>query len=235
MTVRTAPSARGVGVVLPGFLDGRHDPATDALARRLHGAGFTAVSFDPRGTWSSPGHPGDVAPTVQLDDLSRLLDRCPAERIVLAGHCYGALLAALAAAGDPRVTDIVALMPTRCFIWPEAYDAQRDTWRGPGERIFLRERDGELRKFRVPHSVVDDALGHDLPAALAGLGQRILFVAGEHDELIGIGPVRRLHDECGSPDKELAVLPVQHDYRDRPEQIEIVNRCVLDWVERWRS
>jgi len=66
----------------------------------------------------------------------------------------------------------------------------------------------------------------------ARLRQRILFVAGEYDGLIGVAPVARLHDECGSSDKTLDVLPVQHDYRDVPHQIEIVNRRIVDWLRR---
>lgn len=221
-----AAEPRGVGVLLPGFLDSRHDPALRKLGSTLCAAGFTTIGIDPRGTWSSPGRLADLAPSVQIGDISRLLDREPGERVVLVGHCYGALLAGLAAAADPRVTDVVALMPTRCFIWPEDYDPARDTWRADGVRRFQRED----REFRVPYAVVEDAIGHDLPAALAGLSRPILFVAGERDEVIGVEPVRRLHDECGSPAKQLAVLPVQHDYRDIPAEIELVATTVLEWL-----
>jgi pimeloyl-ACP methyl ester carboxylesterase len=226
MTVHAAPVPLGAAVLLPGFLDGRHDPALTGLSQALQAAGITAVTFDPRGTWSSPGDPADVAPTRQLADLGRLLDRHAAERTILIGHCYGALLAALAAAADPRVTDVVALMPTRCFIWPEDYDPAKDTWRDDGERLFVRTG----QRITVPYSAVRDALGYDLPATLAGLRQRILFVAGERDELIGVEPVRRLHAECGSPGKRLAVLPVQHDFRELPAEIELVSRTILDWL-----
>lgn len=230
--MRRSRAPRGVGIVLPGFLDSKDNPAIAAMAAALHEARFTAIAFDPRGTWASPGEPADVAPTTQLADIVMLLDAHQADRVVLVGHCYGAQVAALAAAADPRVTDVVALMPTRCFIWPEDYDLARDSWRRDRYRTFLRERDGKLLTFRIPHTVVDDALTHDLPTALRGLRQRILFVAGVHDELIGVDPVWRLYDGCGSPKKELAVLAVRHDYRDHPDQIKTVNRTVLEWLDR---
>lgn len=217
-------------MLLPGFLDGRHDPAQRALGSALCTAGITTIGIDPRGTWSSPGTPADLAPTAQLGDIARLLDHEPGDRVILVGHCYGALLAGLAAAADPRITDVVALMPTRCFIWPEDYDPARDTWRAAGARTFQREQAGEHRTFRVPYSVVTDGIGHDLPGALAGLRQRILFVAGERDEVVGVEPVRRLHAECGSPAKHLAVLPVQHDYREIPAEIELIAATVLEWL-----
>ncbi|MDN5852256.1 MAG: hypothetical protein L0K86_05285 [Actinomycetia bacterium] len=103
-------------------------------------------------------------------------------------------MACLAAVQDPRVTDVVALMPSRCFVWPDPYDPNRDTWRGAGEHVFTRDD----RRYRIPYSVVEDALRYDLPTALTHLRQRILFVAGEQDKLIGVEPVRELHAACGS-------------------------------------
>lgn len=219
-------------LLLPGFLDTAADSALQALACRLVDEGMSVVAADPRGTWSSSSPPADLAPTVQLANLAAQIDTHPAGRVVLAGHCYGAYLAMLAAARDDRVTDVVAVMPARCFIWPDDYAAARDTWRVAGSKIFLRAANGEQRTFAVPYSVVEDAVSHDLPAALADLRQRILFVAGEYDELIGVAPVAQLYAECGSADKTLAVLPVQHDYREIPNQIELVNRCVVDWLHR---
>lgn len=226
ITVRESPDARGLAVLLPGFLDSRHDPALVALGRELRAARFTAVGLDPRGTWSSPGSPADLGPSTQLADVAGILDEFPADRVALVGHCYGAQLACLAAARDPRITDVVAIMPSRCFIWPDDYDPALDTWRVAGERTFVRTD----RTFQVPHSVVLDALDHDLPTALADLRQRILFVAGERDELIGVEPVRWLYDECGSADKQLAVLPVQHDFRDLPAEIAAVAAAVVRWL-----
>jgi pimeloyl-ACP methyl ester carboxylesterase len=217
-------------LVLPGFLDPAGGTALHALAECLVTAGMTVVADDPRGTWSSPGTPADLAPTVQLADITAQIDARPAGRVVLVGHCYGAYLAMLAAARDDRVTDVVAIMPTRCFIWPDDYTPARDTWRAAGNKLFLRTAGGERRTFAVPYSVVEDAVTHDLPTAVRQLRQRILFVAGEHDRVIGVEPVRKLHEECGSLDNTLAVLPLWHDYRDEPEQIEIVNRRIMSWL-----
>lgn len=224
--MRTAATENTVGIISPGFLDGQDDAAVDALACDLQRDGVTAVTYDPRGRMN----PSELGPTTQLADLSALLDRHAVARTVLIGHCYGGLLAMLTAAVDPRVTDVVALMPSRCFIWPQDYDHRRDTWQRHGEHRFHRHG----RDVAVPYSVVEDALRHDLPAAVTRLRQRILFVAGERDELIGVDPVRNLFDACGSSDKELAVLPVQHDYRDRPAEIARVGRTVLAWLRRGR-
>lgn len=228
------PAPRATAVVLPGFLDSIDHDATRSLAEALATSGITAVRMNPRGSWEPGARPSDHSVTRHLADLRDLVGQLrdgPAERTVLVGHCYGGYLAALAATRDLRVTDVVALMPTRSLIWFEDYDSRRDDWDRDGEHSFLRaDPDGELREFRVPHSVVEDSRRHDLPAALRELRQRILFVAGRQDEVVMVEAVCRLHAECGSGRKDLTVLPVQHDYRDRPDEIAMVNQVVIDWL-----
>lgn len=235
ITVEHAPGPRGLAIVLPGFLDSAHYPATAALGDTMLAAGFTSIRFDLRGSWGNGGTPHEYRTSGHVQDLHCIIDHAgeaAAARVVIVGYCYGAFLAALAADADARVTDVVALVPTRCFIWPEDYDADRDTWRLDREREFLRADPvtGVNTAVRVPHTAVEDARRHDLPAALGRLRSRILFVAGAWDSVISPTDVLRLHDGCGSPDKELVVLPIEHDYRHNPAQIDLVDRTIFDWL-----
>lgn len=232
---KPAHDSTTLAVLVPGFLDSGSGPGASSLAAALRRSGRTALSFDPRGTWRSPGQPAQIAPSVQLRDVVSVIGMVPPhERVVLIGHSLGAYLACLAAADDQRVTDVVAIMPPRCFVWPRDYDEERDTWRRAGERRFVVATPGSTIRwqFRVPHSVVADAVTHDLPATLAELRRpRILFVAGEHDQVIPVDAVLRLYEQCGSEDKSKVVLPVEHDYRDHPEQLRMVNQAVVDWLD----
>lgn len=223
-------------IIVPGFLDGPANPAHRALADALAAAGLRTAVFEPRGRPNVPGEPFTHDATAHLADLAALLDDHAAHgrRVVLVGHCYGAWLAGLLAARDDRVSEVVALMPTRCFVWAEDHRPDRDRWAQRGELLLSYPEPGgaTLSAVRLPHSLVIDALRYDLPADLAALPQPILFVAGTEDEVVGVGSVERLHAECGSPDKQLHVLDVRHDYREDPAQIEQVNRCVLAWLEQ---
>lgn len=241
-TVLRAPAGTGIAFVVPGFLDGRANPAHGALCSALRDAGLTAVTFDPRGTGASPGTPADSAPSTRLADLRSLLDRytdASTTRVVLIGHSYGAWLCGLLAAIDPRVTDIVAIMPTRHFIWADAHDPARDDrWRRHGERIFSTPDPGSdhLRAVRVPHTVVTDAGGYDLPAGLADLRTPILFVSGENDTVVRPTVVVDLHSACGSRVKVHERLAgVGHDYRDDEHQRAAVQDVVLRWLARDRE
>lgn len=231
-----SPGADVLALVVPGFLDNGCGPVAATMAKAIQAQGHTAVTFDPRGTWRSRGDLGSVCPDAQAADVLRVLDsRRRYGRVVLVGHSLGALVACLAAVRDERITDVVAIMPPRCFVWPFDYDESRDRW-GSKRRIAVSH--GRVSwAFRVPHSVVTRAAGHDLPAALAQMDERvrILFIAGADDQVIPADAVRRLHSECRTPKKEIRVLPIGHDYRDRPDHRKLVNDTVLKWLAEGSS
>ncbi|MGH3789038.1 MAG: alpha/beta fold hydrolase [Pseudonocardiaceae bacterium] len=236
VAVHHAPSSRGIAVLIPGFLDSKDYASSVALARKLTTIGITAVRFDPRGTWQSGDCPADCTTTQQIHDVTAILDsvsRIGHDRRILIGYCYGAYVAALSAAFDERVTEVVAIMPTHSFIWAEDYNEEKDTWRFDGERCYVRDLPASAGSatVHVPYSVVEDAKGHLIADVWEKLHQPILFVAGEGDSLSTPDGVRVLHAKCGSQRKNLAVLPgVSHDYRYDARQIERVDRAVLEWL-----
>lgn len=234
---RADTGRQDIAVLLPGFLDSKDYVSYVELAAALPSIGISALRFDLLGSWSNPGTPDEYSVSYHLAEISSLLDRyLPADvgRCVLIGYCYGAHLAALQAATDRRITDVVALMPTRSFIWAEEYDEHRDSWRAAGERSFVRPTPYSpvQREFLVPYPVVADARDYDVTAALRDIRQRILFLAGGDDGVVPSATVRQLHDLCGSPHRGMQVLAgVGHDYRDHPEQIDQVNDTILRWLE----
>jgi alpha-beta hydrolase superfamily lysophospholipase len=224
----------GSAVIVPGFLDGRRSPAHHRMAAALADIGMSAVTFDPRGTAIRPDDIIDAGPTAHLGDIRSLVTAQPDDGPkVLVGHCYGAWLACLYAATDPSVTHLVAIMPTRFFLWPRDYDPQRDQW--PADRSFTAPVPGSgvLRSARVSRAVLDDARAHDLPAALEALATRklpMLFLAGEADSVIPTTGVRELATAAG-PTAVFVELPgVQHDYRDRWSQRTSVQDTVVRWL-----
>jgi pimeloyl-ACP methyl ester carboxylesterase len=85
------------------------------LAVALTEAGFATYRYDKRGVGESPGDWRAVGFTDNVDDLARALDvvrarpEVDAERVLLAGHSEGALLAAAVAGRDAAVAGVVLL------------------------------------------------------------------------------------------------------------------------------
>jgi pimeloyl-ACP methyl ester carboxylesterase len=232
-----------LAVVLPGFLDTVRYTSTTMLVEALRTRATTVVPLELHGAWDSEAPIAEeYRVSRHLADLRWILDlhRCPCRRrTIVVGFCYGAQLAALAAARDTRITDVVALMPMRKFIWADDYDVNKDTWRRKRLRSFPRDPPladlAPMRTFSVPYSVVQDALPYDSVAAFRALRrQRVLFVSGTDDPYTPFAVVERLRKECDNPSALHVSLPgVQHDYRGDRSQVERVNATVVDWL--WPS
>lgn len=222
----------GLAVILPGFLDSTGYESSTALAGKLVDSGFSVVRLDLRGSWRNSGSLDEYRTSVHVEDLLRLVERAAHPRVVVAGYCYGASVAAVAASTDARITDVVALMPTRHFVWADDDEVEPGNWRDAVDHDYVRlDPDTHARTtMRVPHTAVEDAQQHDLGDALSRLTSRILFVAGQRDGVAVPERVRHLRDSCASPDKELVVLPVEHDYRENKSEINKVNEAVVEWL-----
>ncbi len=184
ITVSEVGHPRARVLLLPPERPDRGDvTAMEALGHALRDVGLSATGVDGPTESAEPApHCGLISRIARIRSL--LADINPSERTVLVGYCYGALVAGLAAARDPRITDVVALTPPQCFAFRE-------------------------------------------------LRQRILFVAGDRDTVSPAPGVQELFEECGSTDKELKLLPgVEHDYRHHSDQLDLVIRTVLEWIDK---
>ncbi|WP_372410947.1 alpha/beta fold hydrolase [Streptomyces luteireticuli] len=100
-------------LVMPGvWVGGRHLYAAEA--RRYARAGYLVVAYSPRGFGSSSGEVGLAGPA-DVADVSAVIDwavrhrAADPRRVGLLGHSYGAGIALLGAAADPRVSAVVAV------------------------------------------------------------------------------------------------------------------------------
>lgn len=100
-------------LVMPGvWVGGRHLSAQEA--RRYARAGYLVVAYSPRGFGSSGGEVGMAGPE-DVADVSAVIDWAVRNRsadprhVGLLGHSYGAGIALLGAAADPRVSAVVAM------------------------------------------------------------------------------------------------------------------------------
>jgi alpha/beta superfamily hydrolase len=93
-----------------------HSPVANEVAYAAARAGFASLRFDYRGVGASEGEvSGD--PELAVGDLRAALDHLVestnAPRVALAGYSFGAWVALLAAARDPRVDRLLLVAPPR--------------------------------------------------------------------------------------------------------------------------
>ncbi len=162
------------------------------FARACRGAGLTAVAFDARGHGESEGALGRGA----LEDVRRIASLLPAGPVGLRGSSMGGFLA-LAAAPLVQPHAVVALCPAS------------------GDGLARGLRAGRFA-FRADRPGLEALLaGADAEGAAAALGERLLLLHAEGDEVVPVERSRALHRLA--PGSRLVTVPgghhrtVQHD------------------------
>lgn len=182
--------AAGGVVVLHGAGSCKENHLDYARACREHG--LAAVVFDQRGHGASEGRL-DERVVSDVATVAGLLDGLP---VALRGSSMGGWLA-LAAARVVGAAAVVAICPAS------------------SEGLARGLREGRLG-FAADAAAAQRAVAaQDLPAAAAALGERLLLLHAEGDEVVPVEHSRALH--AAAPGSRLVVVPgghhrsVQHD------------------------
>ena len=221
-------------ILCPGNLDSKDYPHLIDLAEKLTERGYTAVRFDPTGTWDSGGDVSQYTVTQYLDDIRCVLEHMLAEHtytdILLGGHSRGGQLSIFYAARDPRISTVLGIMPASL----PADGKARENWEKSGIRISKRDlpfgKDGE-KEFKLPFSHV---LDRDKYNAITDAGKtkaRMILVAGETDDAIPPSQVQNIFNHANEPKKFLVIKGIGHDYRHSLTEIDTVNKEILKALE----
>ena len=191
--------ARGSIVYLHGIADHR-DSAAGVIAR-FRPAGFRVVAYDSRAHGESGGDACTYG-AYEKDDLHRVIDRLPAGPVVLVGTSLGAAVALQEAAGDPRVSTVVAAETFSDLRTVASERAPLFFTRAAIERSFdMAESQAHFRvddvspvraatRIAIPVLLIHGAADTDTPpahservrAALKGPSQLILVPGAHHNE-----------------------------------------------------
>lgn len=186
---RGEPGAGGV-VILHGAGSSKESHLDFARACQAHG--LSALAFDQRGH----GATGGRLDTRMVDDVARIASLLGDEAIGLRGSSMGGWLA-LAAAESVDARAVVAICPA------------------PGEGMVRSVRSGRFELDADVEGVVEAIEAHDADAAAARLGERLLLLHAEGDEVVPVERSQALH--AAAPGSRLVAVPgghhrsVQHD------------------------
>ena len=221
-------------ILCPGFLDTKDYNHLRMLADELTKHGYTAVRFDPTGTWESEGDDAEYLTSQYLRDIKSVLEfmllRGDFSHILLGGHSRGGMVSFLYAAQDPRISVVVGIMPS----FGPAVGKPREDWEVAG--VITVKRDlpfdtMQTREFSLPFAHVLDRDQFDAFADVDKSSARKIFLAGEKDLSIPPERVQRLFDHASEPKTFILAEGIDHEYRHRPDDIRKVNALILGVLE----
>jgi pimeloyl-ACP methyl ester carboxylesterase len=231
--------ANKLAILCPGFLDTKDYNHLAELSTVLSGAGYATVRFDPTGTWESEGDISEYLTSQYLRDIQSVLEYMLTKgsytRVLLGGHSRGGQVSILYAARDPRISSVLAIMPSSGRGWS---GAQLQEWESAGFAVSTRDIPGDTgrREFRVPFTHALDRDQFETLEDVKKVHAPIIFVAGEKDEIVLPEDVKALFDAANEPKKFVFIKDIGHDYRHNMGEVATVNaeimRAVVELVSR---
>lgn len=229
------PNSEKFALVLPGKLDTKDYAHMTSHVDYLSNMGYFALSFDPPGTWESPGDISLYSMTNYLKAINELIKYYGNKPTFIMGHSRGASMAILAGLRSPYASSFASIFSS---LMVEGYKDKSDTalWKKQG--YLLEKRDlppgggTKVKEFKLPYSFFEDQLKYNVTEDLRHSNKPKLFILGKHDVLATPEVVRELYDIASQP-KELYELNSGHDYRLHPELIEEVNKVVDEFLRKY--
>lgn len=220
-------NADKLALVLPGKLDTKDYAHMQSHVDFMANRGYLALSFDPPGTWESPGSIELYTMTNYIKAVAELIEHFGNRPTFLMGHSRGSSIATHVACTNSYVFAFVSIF---CSLAPGAFRNKVDEgWRKQGYMVEMRDLPlgggPEVKRYELPYAFFEDQKQYDLADDLKNCTKPKLFFLGRHDELATPDKVRSLYDVAAEP-KELYELESDHDYRLHQHLIDEVNAVI---------
>ena len=211
------------------------------LAQAIRRAGFTVLTLHYRGSWGSPGkfsfsnalEDADVAVSYLRDPANVTKFNLDPRRIFVAGHSMGGMMAASAAAHDPRIAGLVMI---------SAWDIGAQGSRFSDPEFRKKQIDNGFANNVIPLNTTPDALMDEIVANAAkwdfvdyapDLKSRPALIITADD---GLTPdnvrLTTALKSAGDSDVTDEHMATDHSYSDRRIALEAV---VVRWLERHQA
>jgi len=223
-----------LALVLPGKLDTKDYAHMRNHVEMLAGLGFYALSFDPPGTWESPGDISLYNTTNYLKAVDELIGYFGNKQTFLMGHSRGASIALIAGVKNKRVMTFCPIMPS---FTENGFDKTvEENWKKSGYKLSKRElppgNGEEVREFKLPYSFFEDQIKYEWSEEFTKCSKPKLVIIGKHDVTVPTDEVREIYKKLSEP-KELYELDWDHNYRHSPEKIAEVNKVTENFLKKY--
>jgi pimeloyl-ACP methyl ester carboxylesterase len=216
-------NSKKFALVLPGRLDSKDYAHVRSHVAFLAGRGYHVMTFDPPGTWESPGDITDYTLTNYLKAINELIEQYGNRPTLLMGHSRGGSMAMYAGVTNAQVTAFIAVMSRAT---PSSVGL--DEAKANGEILEYRDlppgtsKSEDPRKFVLPYSFFEDAAQYSSLEALKTCTKPKLRFLGKQDTAVGWENIKQEHELSAEP-KMLHELDSVHDYRYDQKIIDEVN------------
>lgn len=230
--------SRALAILCPGFLDTKDHRHLIELGKDLASEGYTAIRFDPTGTWGSGDSITQYSISQYLEDIRSIIDFAFEEEshrdVFVMGHSIGGMLSILYTARDSLVTKVVSIMSPYTYVRPNREDERGEgsEWAKTGFHRSKRDvpDSDEIKEFDTPYSFVVDSRKYNAADEVSKLHMPLLLIAGENDDHVPLECMKIIYDRANEPKKLVIMKGMDHDYRHHPKYIMLVNAEIIKFL-----
>ncbi len=190
--------------------------------------GYFALSFDPPGTWESPGDITLYTMTNYLKAINELIDHFDNKPTFVMGHSRGASMAILSGLRNQYIFSFTSVFSS---FTKGGYKDNSGSSKWKKQGYILEKRDlppgggPKTKEFKLPYSFFKDQLQYDFTKELSTSKKPKLFFLGRKDILATPEVIKGLYAITSEP-KQLYELNSDHDYRLKKDIVNEVNTAV---------
>lgn len=201
-----------------GLLENRKANYIKTLATKYLDEGYCVVTYDSSNSFGeSGGRPEDVTITQRVADLTRVINYAKRrsyvkdEKIIIFGHCYGAM-AALAMEGFQHEVAALVLVSV-----PSGIEDTFLTRKSGHEMMKIRLKRyfhvmHDEKEVRINYAFIEDGLKIDMDRAARNLTTPALFIHGSEDTSVPVGNTKRMFDRAIGP-KKFEEIKMEHEIK----------------------
>lgn len=223
-------NAEKLAIVIPGRLDTKDYAQNPSHIKFLADRGYYALSFDPPGTWDSPGSIELFSTTNYIKAVNELIEYFGNKPTLVMGHSRGGTVTMLVGPQNPKITHMVSVN--------SSYGGPIDVDKPIPNEVNISYRDippgdtrtKEQKRFDLPYNYFVDAEQYDALPELSECKKPKLFFYGTKDILTTKDIVQKMYDTSAEP-KKIHELDTEHDYRLHPEIINEVNKVLGEFLD----
>lgn len=226
-------NSKRVAICLPGRLDTKDYANFPSHLEFLASKGFYALSFDPPGTWDSPGGIEQFSTTNYIKATNELIEHFGNRETLLLGHSRGGQVAMLVGTSNPAVVGFATAMGSFGPPTPPNPDSVKDgaitEYRDlpPGDT-----KTTEQKKFILSMNYFKDGQQYNPVPALKECRKPKLIFYGTKDVFTEIEEVKEIFETIPEP-KMIHELNCEHDYRYHPGIIEEINQIMGQFLDKY--
>lgn len=223
-------SADNMAIFLPGRMDTKDYAYIASHLDLLASKGFFAISFDPPGTWESPGGNELFNTTNYIKAVNELIDYFGNKPTLLLGHSRGGQVAMLVGTSNSNVTGMVLI---NASYGPPSPPSAGDI--KTGYVVEFRDmppgniRTSDRKKFILSLDYFSDGAKYDPLPFLKACAKPKLIIYSTEDAFTEVDEIKKLYDKFQEP-KMIHELKSIHDYRYQPLSVNEVNETIKHYL-----